>query len=317
MSRKKRYPVFLFSAVLAAAAIAGAGVVIRARVGRGTAAAAPDKAEAAATPVRVTRIERRPITVTADFHGFLAPFEELTVAAQVSGEIVRQWVDVSDAVTAGDPLFKTDAAAREIEHEQALADQDRAASEYELAEANLERLQALPDDSSQPMELIDSAARFRKAKAGRRRAAATVRMAALLLERTTVRSPIDGVISRVYLRRGEFAQQGQPLVDVIEIDRLKLMAEIDDRAVVWATVGQPVSVTTKTFPNERFRGRIHRIYPKALPTSHKFEVEIELPNPRHHLRPGFFMTGTITRAPDTESATADAAPRGIVVIPRG
>jgi len=124
---------------------------------------------------------------------------------------------------------------------------------------------------------------------------------------------MNGVVSNIYSRRGEFTQPGQPLVDIIEMDRLKLIAKIEDHDVVWVEVGQLVTLTTSTLPGARFAGTLRRIYPKALPGSRKFEMEIELPNPDLQLRPGFFMIGTITEQtkgkPGAESA-------GILIVPR-
>jgi RND family efflux transporter MFP subunit len=299
--------------VLASAVLIAAGVLVRGHVNARQRESVGNVGKVSATPVRIARIERRVIPLQTEFHGFLAPFTELSVAAQVPGEIVEQWVEVSDDVTKDQPLFKIDEVVRAIEHEQALAVQERANSEFELAEANWRRIEALPEQTSISMERIEAEKKYRAAKADRHRAAAAVRQRAVLLERTTVKSPIDGVVSRIHLRRGEFTRQGQPLVDIVEIDRLKMLAEIEDRDVVWVTVGHPVVLTANTFPGETFDGQVHRIYPQALPTSRKFEVEIQMPNPDRRLRPGFFMRGTISMDMERQGETD---PSGVLVVPR-
>lgn len=313
MSIHKGHPIFASVALLASAVLVAAGVLVRSHVNARQGENIGNVGKVSATPVRVARIERRLIPLQTEFHGFLAPFTELSIAAQVPGEVVEQWVEVSDDVAIDQPLFKIDEVVRAIEHEQALAVQERADSELELAEANWRRIEALPKQTSISMERIEAEKKYGAAKADRHRAAAVVRQRAVLLERTTVKSPIDGVVSRIHLRRGEFTQQGQPLVDIIEIDRLKMLAEIEDRDVVWVTVGHPVVLTASTFPGEKFDGRVHRIYPQALPTSRKFEIEIEMPNPDRRLRPGFFMRGTISM--DTEGQQG-ADPSGVLVVPR-
>lgn len=263
--------------------------------------------------VRATKIERRIPVVDARFHGFLAPFVELSVSALVPGQIVEQWVDVSDTVEKGQTLYSIDNAVRLIDRDKALANLDRYTSDVELAAALWDRIKGLEERQSTSIEHKEAEAKLLAAKANKRQAESAVRQTELLLERSLVVSPIDGVVSRVHVRRGEFTQAGRPLINVIEIDRLKLLVELEDREVVWVKVGQPAILTTQTFPGELFKGTVLRIFPQALDTSRKFEVEIEIPNPQRKLRPGFFMKGSIEKPLDPGDSTDS---NGILIIPR-
>ncbi len=267
----------------------------------------------AAAPVRVVTVERREIPVFATFHGFLEPFVELTIATQVGGEITEQWVDVSDGVSSGQALFKIDDETRRFEREQALAGRAKARNALETAKANWERVRALPEESSTSLEHIEAHRRFLSAEANATEAEVAASHAELMLERTTVTSPIQGVISRVHQRRGEFVRQGQPLLDVIEIDRLKLVAEVADHEVVWIRPGDRVTLTSDALPGESFAAAVHRVYPKALTSSRRFQIEIELFNPQGRLRPGFFVRGEIVQ--DTSGGESDTATM-IPVVPR-
>ncbi|MCH7873585.1 MAG: efflux RND transporter periplasmic adaptor subunit, partial [Planctomycetes bacterium] len=122
---------------------------------------------------------------------------------------------------------------------------------------------------------------------------------------------IQGVISRVHQRKGEFVRQGQPLLDVIEIDRLKLVAEVADHEVVWIRPGDRVTLTSDALPGESFAAVVHRVYPKALASSRRFQIEIELSSPQRRLRPGFFVRGEIVR--DASGGEFDTAATTLVV----
>lgn len=267
----------------------------------------------AAAPVRVVTVERRKNPVFAAFHGFLEPFVELTIAAQVAGEITEQWVDVSDGVSSGQALFKIDDETRKFEREQALAGRTKARNAFETSKANWERVRALPEESSTSLEHIEAHRRFLSAEANATEADVAANHAELMLERTTVTSPIQGVISRVHQRKGEFVRQGQPLLDVIEIDRLKLVAEVADHEVVWIRPGDRVTLTSDALPGENFAAAVHRVHPQALTSSRRFQIEIEISNPQLRLRPGFFVRGEIVQgASGGESDTAATIP----VVPR-
>ena len=97
------------------------------------------------------------------------------------------------------------------------------------------------------------------------------------------------------------------------MNRLKLLAEVEDRDVVWIEPGQSVGLTTSAMPGWQFEGTVRRVYPQAALASRKFELEIEVPNPDRRLRPGFFMNGVITQPEPSESELAGAR---VVVVPR-
>lgn len=318
MARSKRHGHVLFVTVLLVITLAliAVGALIRLRASDGRAAKQDQKLssiDSAPVEVRASKIQRRKLEVRADFHGFLMPFVELSVSAQVAGQIIEQLVEVSDTVKKGQRLYKIDDAVRLIDQEQALANLERLTSDFELASAHRDRIQRMDQQQSTSMERTESKARVLSAQANKRNAEANLQRSRLQLERCVVLSPLDGVVSRVHVRRGEFSQAGQALIDVIEIDRLKLLVELEDQEVVWLKVGQPAILTTHTFPGERFEGTVQRIFPQALPTSRKFEVEIELPNPQRKLRPGFFMKGFIQKPLERDdSLDAD----GILIIPR-
>ncbi|MHC5111731.1 MAG: efflux RND transporter periplasmic adaptor subunit [Planctomycetota bacterium] len=312
-NRNARHPVFLVLVLgFTAVVILVGAMTLRTVNAREMAQRVADDSPAG-TPVTVIAVERRIATMAAYFRGFLEPFLELTLSAEVPGEIVEQMVDISSEVNVADLLFKIDDAVLKIEHEQALAALDKATADFSRAQEHWDRIRGLEETHAAQTERVDTEAQFLSAKALMRQAEAAVRRATLLMERTAVQSPIKGVVSRIHSRRGEFIQAGQPLAGVIQVDRLKLLVELADREIMWVKEGHPAILTTSMFPLEQFEGRIHRIYPKALPTSRKFEVEIELPNPSRRLRPGFFMNGSLER-PASETPEVDE--KGVLVVPR-
>ena len=60
-------------------------------------------------------------------------------------------------------------------------------------------------------------------------------------------------------------------------------------------------LTTDALPGKSFSARVHFIYPQAEASSRRFQIEIELPNPKRRFRPGFFVRGEIVRRVAGES----------------
>jgi len=85
-----------------------------------------------------------------------------------------------------------------------------------------------------------------------------------VLERTRVRSPIDGTVLQVYKHPGE-AVTSQPLTPIMEVgnlERLRVRAQIDQADIARVTVGQCAYATALGYPGQQFEGRISELSPR-------------------------------------------------------
>lgn len=310
----KRNPIVTIAVLLVTAALCTAGITALRWVDADREQTVADTPPQSGVAVSVAVAATHRVSLEVSTWGFLAPFEELTIAAEVSGPIESQSVDVSDRVSKGDTLFQIDKALHAVALDKALAEKERAASDFRQARENANRVQGLQaTESANPMEVLDVQTALDKAKAMVKWADATVNEARILLHKTTIASPLDGVVARIHTRQGEYAHVGQPLVDIIVTGRLKLTVQLEDREVIAFTTGDPVTMIPTALPGKTFDGRILRIYPRATLDSRKFEVEIELPNPQGQLRPGFFAQAKMVPRPTTDG---DAAAPEVLTIPR-
>ena len=85
-----------------------------------------------------------------------------------------------------------------------------------------------------------------------------------LLAKEELRSPIDGVVLRRYMKSGETIaiQPLMPIVEVADTNRLRIRAEIDETDVAHVSVGDQVSVSAEGYPGQRFHGKVSRISPR-------------------------------------------------------
>lgn len=82
-----------------------------------------------------------------------------------------------------------------------------------------------------------------------------------LLEKTELRSPIDGVVLRRFLQTGETISI-QPLIPILEVGdtgRLRVRAEIDETDVARVKPGQRATVTAAGYPGRKFSGVVSSI----------------------------------------------------------
>jgi HlyD family secretion protein len=82
-----------------------------------------------------------------------------------------------------------------------------------------------------------------------------------LLNKTQLRSPIDGMVLRRYLKTGETISI-QPLIPILQVGdtgKLRVRAEIDESDVGQVEIGQRAWVTAPTYAGRRFRGTVASI----------------------------------------------------------
>jgi HlyD family secretion protein len=181
--------------------------------------------------------------------------------------------------------------ARPEERQQAAARLDELKARLTLSTQELERLQPLTargvasvqsldhavsshdetiaqvDASAAALMLINAPPRAEDvamARANLALAQAKLKEEQSLLDKTELRSPIDGVVLRRYMKSGETIaiQPLMPIVEVADTSRLRVRAEIDETDVARVTLGQQVWVSADAYPGQRFHGEVARISPR-------------------------------------------------------
>lgn len=108
--------------------------------------------------------------------------------------------------------------------------------------------------------------------------------------RTTIRTPIGGVIKTLSVRQGMTMAQGQTLAEVNGLGTVWLNAAVPEASAGTLRVGVPVTATLAAFPGESFAGRVAAILPQAQAETRTLTVRIELANKGGRLRPGMFAS---------------------------
>lgn len=111
-----------------------------------------------------------------------------------------------------------------------------------------------------------------------------------------VYSPIDGYVAERPADLGEYVSTTTKVATIVKINPLRLRIDIPEQAIPTVSVGQSVSVTTSSWPDRNFSGRIARISPNVTPTSRTLTVEAEIQNPGAVLKPGQFATVRILQS---------------------
>lgn len=84
-----------------------------------------------------------------------------------------------------------------------------------------------------------------------------------VLDKMTVRAPIDGTVLQVNVRAGEVVSPGspQPPLQLADLSALCVRAELDERDLGSVRSGQAVTVRAAAFPDREFEGSVQSIAP--------------------------------------------------------
>ena len=132
----------------------------------------------------------------------------------------------------------------------------------------------------------------------------------------TLRAPLDGFVLRRAVEVGTLVSPGAAGFSVGDLRAVKVVFGVPDVLIGTMTLGAPQNVAVEAVPGPPLRGRITRVAPAADPTSRVFEVEVTIPNPEGHLKPGMIASLEVTGAAAQASA-AMLVPLNAVVRPPG
>src|SRR5271170_195196 len=158
-----------------------------------------------------------------------------------------------------------DNARLEAERRRNLADKEMISRDeaeryeraYRVAQAEYER-------ASEEFSLIEADARVedrRRAEAAVATAEAQLSEARAYLEKTYIRSPLDGVVLRKFRHAGESVstQFDSPVVTLADDSSLRIRLDIDETDVAQLRVGEPAYVTAEAYGSQKFTGHIIRV----------------------------------------------------------
>ncbi len=251
----------------------GAETEVAERGSGGEADNPPDMPIRPLTTVRTLTLVERSFIEYSQLPAETRPLRQATVAAEVPGTVQALAVREGQRVAAGQTLADIDGESltQRVDEAQAIAGQRR---------AQLDRADKLLARQSITQE------QYLDAKAAHQVAAARLASLNLDLSKARVQAPWAGTVARRHVEVGDYVQPGQPLVEMMDLRRLKVVAPAPSREVPLLKLGGAVEVTFESLPGEVFTGRIDHLAVALDSTARTLDVEVEVDNRDGRLRPG-------------------------------
>jgi len=127
-----------------------------------------------------------------------------------------------------------------------------------------------------------------------------------------VKSDAKGVVARILLNPGASVNPNSPIMNLVDIDLVKVVVAVDEKKIRFIGLGQSARVTLEAYPGEAFAARVTTISPVGNAVSRTIDVELSTPNPAHRIKPGMYVEveWTISSRPATVVPLASIIDRG-------
>lgn len=248
----------------------------------------PENPSASSPGISTSVVRRGDLTVTVNTTGIIEPITTVDIKSKASGEIIELSVEEGDSVVKGQIIARLDDMIARNAYRQAQADLEVAKVALSQALKQAKRQEELYAQNLLS-EFDYEAALLEKEQANSNLAAAEVRMedAREQLSDTVIESPIDGIILRKYVEKGQIIASGisevsggTTIVSIADMSRVYVKASVDEVDIGLISPGQKAIVIAETYPDREFRGEVLRIHPQAVIEQNvtTFDVTIEVDN---------------------------------------
>ncbi|MEQ8714620.1 MAG: efflux RND transporter periplasmic adaptor subunit [Cyclobacteriaceae bacterium] len=189
-----------------------------------------------AIPVKTTTVEKKQVTRRLPLAGIITAEQNLMLMAQAQGRVIRTLVSEGETVSAGDII--------------AIIDDSYLLSEKEVLTASLEKLSK---DLERYKVLAQNKAITNQQLEGAQLQYDNVKTQYdILLKRladTRVKSPIDGLVSKLLVNKGTMVGSGVPIAQILNQSSFSIQFSVNEQEVIKLEAGQTVGLTDIGFEN--------------------------------------------------------------------
>jgi HlyD family secretion protein len=263
---------------------------------------------------RTVEVESGDIRVSISATGTLSAISTVVIGSQVSGQVTEVLADFNEKVSKGQVIARIDPSSYEAQISQGNAQIESARASLAQAQAalinarlDLERKAGLSErqlvarsDLDLAQAAMDQASgAVRAAQAQIQQQSASTRTTRINLDRTVIRSPVDGVVLTRSIEPGQTVAaslQAPELFTIAEdLGQMKIELSVDEADIGQVRVGQAVSFTADAFADRRFRGTVQQVRLSATNTNNvvTYPVVVSVDNSDGTLLPGLTVNAEI------------------------
>lgn len=244
---------------------------------------------ASAIPVKMSgnTTSTNPSFVTAS--GKIEAENSANVSTRMMGYVTKVHVKVGQKVNAGQLLVSINNTDLQAKKAQVDASILQATAAFNNAKKDFERFTVLfNQQSASQKELDDMTSRYEMAKAGLEAAKQMRNEVVAQFGYSNITAPFSGEVTNTFVKEGDMANPGMPLVSIEGASRLQVTAMVSESDIANIQNGMAVNVLVKSI-NKTVTGKVTELSSSAKNTGGQYLVKINLTQTDKAILSGMFV----------------------------
>ena len=210
-------------------------------------------------------------------NGSLEAIQDAFISAETSGQIQAVHVQEGQRVRQGDLLVSLNSDITR----NAVAEVQNA---LELARTVFRKRQELWDKK------IGAEIQYLEAKTSKESLENRLASLQAQLALAKIMAPFSGIVDKIYKKAGELAVPGLQLMQLVNLNRMRVNAEVSETYLGRIKKGDRVEITFPTYPGLRLEAAISRIGQVVSAKNRTVLVQAELDNRQEQMKPNMMVT---------------------------
>ncbi|HDP54320.1 MAG TPA: efflux RND transporter periplasmic adaptor subunit [Bacteroidetes bacterium] len=156
---------------------------------------------------------------------------------------------------------------------------------------------------------IGSELQYLEAKNGKESLEQKLKTLQSQLAMSIIKAPFNGIIDDIMIKEGELASPGKPIIYLMNLDTIKITADVSESLLPKINVGDTVDVLFPTYKDLSYSAPINRIGNAIDSKTRTIKIEVLMPNVKGLIKPNQMASLNIK---DFESTKAIVVPSLIV-----
>ncbi len=230
-------------------------------------------------PVEVSPVTMQKVYDRFEGVGSVEALEAVTVVSEIDGAVKALPFQEGGFIHRGGLIAQLDDVQLAAERARAEALRAQSKSAFDRVKS------VVSQGAGAPQDLDDASAALKVAEAN-------LELARARFQKTQITAPFDGIIGARKVSVGTFLRPGQPIVELANIDDLRITFSAPERYIALLSSGAEVTVSTTAYPGFSLKGKIFVIEPMVDLTTRSARIVARVQNLGRKFRPG--MSANVT-----------------------
>jgi RND family efflux transporter MFP subunit len=224
-------------------------------------------------PVKVIKLQPKTFKHFFDVKANVEAVKHAIISPEMPGQIIKIFVSEGQNVNEGQMLLKLNSSVIESQIQGVKA-------QLNLAGITYEKQKKLWLDKK-----VGSEIQYLQAKTQYESLQEQLKTLQAQLDRTEIKAPFTGIVDRINLKEGELANPGMQVIEMVNLNEMRLVADVSERYLPVVNKGDTVEITFDTYKKLKLKRPIHRISNIINPANRTFEISVRTKNINNKLKP--------------------------------